>query len=249
MALLGPLGPRNGPRGLLSYSIFIYNLVGRTGFEPVTFSVSGRRAPAAPTARDDESLPGRARCCAAGTGARERASRTFATPPTQASIRGSPNRAMVLLSTNRVTAEIRSPSSVSTIIPCARNTEACGVLQVAAEGRLPVGPRLHQPVAPGTAPARDVAQEAGDRFGALELQRDWAAGEPASSVSSATTPSMSLPAKAVANRDAMSRSRAERGSGTAPGPGPGAGGHGGPGPLQRTGHRGLAAVQHVCHLG
>src|SRR4029077_16773926 len=31
--------------------------VGRTGFEPVTFSVSGRRAPAAPTARDDESLP------------------------------------------------------------------------------------------------------------------------------------------------------------------------------------------------
>jgi len=33
---------------------------------------------------------------------------------------------MVLLSTNRVTAEIRSPSSVSTIIPCARNTEACG---------------------------------------------------------------------------------------------------------------------------
>ena len=32
-------------------------MVGRTGFEPVTFSVSGRRAPAAPTARDDESLP------------------------------------------------------------------------------------------------------------------------------------------------------------------------------------------------
>ena len=28
------------------------DLVGRTGFEPVTFSVSGRRAPAAPTARD-----------------------------------------------------------------------------------------------------------------------------------------------------------------------------------------------------
>ena len=31
--------------------------VGRRGFEPLTFSVSGRRAPAAPTARDDESLP------------------------------------------------------------------------------------------------------------------------------------------------------------------------------------------------
>ena len=28
------------------------NLVGRTGFEPVTSSVSGKRAPAAPTARD-----------------------------------------------------------------------------------------------------------------------------------------------------------------------------------------------------
>ncbi len=32
-------------------------MVGRRGFEPLTFSVSGRRAPAAPTARDDESLP------------------------------------------------------------------------------------------------------------------------------------------------------------------------------------------------
>src|SRR5580704_16931430 len=32
-------------------------MVGRTGFETVTFSVSGRRAPAAPTAQDDESLP------------------------------------------------------------------------------------------------------------------------------------------------------------------------------------------------
>ena len=114
----GGMAPMASPR----YSNSLSKLVGRTGFEPVTFSVSGRRAPAAPTARDDESLPGRARCCATGTGARERASRTFATPPTQASIRGSPNRAMLLLSTNRVTAEIRSPSSVSTIIPCARNT-------------------------------------------------------------------------------------------------------------------------------
>jgi hypothetical protein len=48
-----------------------------------------------------------------------------ATLSTQASIRGSPNRAMVLLSTNRVTAEMRSPDSVSTIMPCARNTPAC----------------------------------------------------------------------------------------------------------------------------
>ena len=111
-----------------SYSIFLFNLVGRTGFEPVTFSVSGRRAPAAPTARDVESLPD------SGSGGvhhgelRWRAIQVlpagFATPPTQASIRGSPNRAMVLLSTNRVTAEIRSPDSVSTIIPCARNTWA-----------------------------------------------------------------------------------------------------------------------------
>jgi hypothetical protein len=35
----------------------MFVLVGGTGFEPVTFSVSGRRAPAAPTARDDASLP------------------------------------------------------------------------------------------------------------------------------------------------------------------------------------------------
>src|SRR6201985_2482872 len=57
------------PRANPGYSISLFNLVGRTGFEPVTFSVSGRRAPAAPTARDDESLPGRARWCATGTGA------------------------------------------------------------------------------------------------------------------------------------------------------------------------------------
>src|SRR6266576_1376871 len=45
------------PRGSFKlFDLFLY-LVGRTGFEPVTFSVSGRRAPAAPTARDDESLP------------------------------------------------------------------------------------------------------------------------------------------------------------------------------------------------
>ncbi len=51
------LGPRNGPKGCSRCSIILFDLVGRTGFEPVTFSVSGRRAPAAPTARDDESLP------------------------------------------------------------------------------------------------------------------------------------------------------------------------------------------------
>src|ERR1043165_9686439 len=48
--------PEWPPRVIPGYSIFLTNLVGRTGFEPVTFSVSGRRAPAAPTARDDESL-------------------------------------------------------------------------------------------------------------------------------------------------------------------------------------------------
>ena len=114
------------PEGCSRCSIYLYNLVGRTGFEPVTFSVSGRRAPAAPTARDDESLPD-SRSGGARHGAlRRRAIQVLPgqlrNPPTHASIRGSPNRAMVLLSTNRVTAEIRSPDSVSTIIPCARNT-------------------------------------------------------------------------------------------------------------------------------
>src|SRR4029453_835492 len=110
------------PRANSWYSNSLSKLVGRTGFEPVTFSVSGRRAPAAPTARDDESLP------ESGSGGVDHGERRwraiqvlpgFAIPPTQASIRGSPNRAMLLLSTNRVTAEIRSPDSVSTIIPCA----------------------------------------------------------------------------------------------------------------------------------
>ena len=43
----------------------------------------------------------------------------------------------------------------------------------------------------------------------------------ASSVSSVTTPSMSFPANAVANRVAISRSRAERGSGARSRSGPG----------------------------
>ena len=43
---------RNGPQGTFELFDFLYKLVGRTGFEPVTFSVSGRRAPAALTARD-----------------------------------------------------------------------------------------------------------------------------------------------------------------------------------------------------
>ena len=34
--------PRNGPKYCSSYSIYLFKLVGRTGFEPVTFSVSGK---------------------------------------------------------------------------------------------------------------------------------------------------------------------------------------------------------------
>jgi hypothetical protein len=34
------------------WAVMAFDLVGRTGFEPVTSSVSGKRAPAAPTARD-----------------------------------------------------------------------------------------------------------------------------------------------------------------------------------------------------
>jgi hypothetical protein len=53
-----PLGPPEWPpRAAPGLSASISYLVGDTGFEPVTFSVSGRRAPAAPIARDDASLP------------------------------------------------------------------------------------------------------------------------------------------------------------------------------------------------
>jgi hypothetical protein len=51
----GPGAEAASPRQVSSRDLRY--LVGGTGFEPVTFSVSGRRAPAAPTARDDESLP------------------------------------------------------------------------------------------------------------------------------------------------------------------------------------------------
>src|SRR6201990_638981 len=108
---------------------------------------------------------------------RERASRTFATPrllsehprqpePRHGAVVDEPRDSRDPLTLQRqhdhpVRAEYRS----------------LRILQVAAEGRLPIGPRLHQPVAPGTAPARDVAQETGDRLGALELQRDGRHGE------------------------------------------------------------------------
>jgi hypothetical protein len=39
-------------------------MVGRTGFEPVTSSVSGKRAPAAPTARDVRQADSDGRLCA-----------------------------------------------------------------------------------------------------------------------------------------------------------------------------------------
>jgi hypothetical protein len=42
MARLTSLGPRNGPKICSRYSISLSELVGRTGFEPVTSSVSGK---------------------------------------------------------------------------------------------------------------------------------------------------------------------------------------------------------------
>ncbi len=39
------LGPRNGPQGCSRYSIYFFKLVGRTGFEPVTSSVSEKFRP------------------------------------------------------------------------------------------------------------------------------------------------------------------------------------------------------------
>src|ERR1700750_2309342 len=166
------LAPGMAPKANTGYSIYFFKLVGRTGFEPVTFSVSGRRAPAAPTARDDESLPGRARCCATGTGAPRtrfphvRNPRLLSEHPRQPEPRH-----------GAVVDEPRDSRDPLTLQrqhdhPVRAEHRSLRILQVAAEGRLPIGPRPPQPVAPGTAPARDVAQETGDRLGALELQRD-----------------------------------------------------------------------------
>src|SRR5581483_3592741 len=46
---------------------------------------------------------------------------TGAVSPAQVSIGGRPNLPRILLSVNRVTAEMRAPESVRTIIPCAPN--------------------------------------------------------------------------------------------------------------------------------
>jgi len=44
------LAPGMAPRAYSNCSIYLFNLVGRTGFEPVTSSVSGKRSPAELTA-------------------------------------------------------------------------------------------------------------------------------------------------------------------------------------------------------
>jgi hypothetical protein len=92
-------------------------LVGRTGFEPVTSSVSGKRSPAeltAPVPRADATRGGPPP--RDGNYART-SGRAPSAPGYSASDPGSPNQLIRPLSTNLVIAEIRSPSSVSTTIP------------------------------------------------------------------------------------------------------------------------------------
>jgi hypothetical protein len=119
------LAPRRLPFWLPTWDRFS-KMVGRTGFEPVTSSVSGKRSPTeltAPIPRRDATR--------AGTPPRDassdlhRANQPQAAAQAASSVCGSPKRAITSLSMKRVIAEIRSPSSVSTIIPCPRNTGPC----------------------------------------------------------------------------------------------------------------------------
>jgi hypothetical protein len=184
--------------GLSPLDGFSKNGVGRTGFEPVTSSVSGKRSPAELTARvprrdvtradpppraaEGHAHPANPRCALPAQRSTVRLTATHLVPhpsryplrwagrrdprgrsrgslpgrwavvPARAgttahrhirkpgraaakgrktqraysSASGSPNAFIVSLSTKRVIAEIRSPSRVSTIIPCPPNTDPDG---------------------------------------------------------------------------------------------------------------------------
>ena len=82
-----------------------------------------------------------------------------------------------LLSTNRVSAEIRSPSNVSTISPCAWNTGACA--SAGSSRRRAARWPGSEPAGPAWPSARrSLAEEGGDGRRALILQRDRRHGEP-----------------------------------------------------------------------
>ena len=143
-----------GPRGVSSRAGNKKCLVGRTGFEPVTSSVSGKRSPTELTARvprrdatragtpprdasrdADDASPAttpqaddRVHCRTRRSRCRVGSAQQRQAPATAysaSSVCGSPNHSITTLSTKRVIAEIRPPSRVNTIIPCPPNTGSC----------------------------------------------------------------------------------------------------------------------------
>ena len=96
----------------------------------------------------------------------------------EASVRGRPKCGARPLSMKRVIAEIRSPSMVSTMMPCRCEIWARGVGHVAAERGLAVRPGRDQPGAPAAAVARALRQEARDRGRTLVLQVGGRHAEP-----------------------------------------------------------------------
>jgi len=84
---------------------------------------------------DGQEPPGRTRCCANGHQEQRSALPARSQPRLPASIRVSPTRAHGAVVDEPRDRRLRSPSSVSTIIPCARRNTKPADLEVAADGR------------------------------------------------------------------------------------------------------------------
>src|SRR5271166_211884 len=241
------------------------DLVGRTGFEPVTSSVSGKRSPAELTA-----LSASPRCYQSRTPLRA-AKATRARRVTDGS-RSTPlyipNGPAFPHTRRLIRQHLRQPEPGQVAVvheagdggnlvtfqgqhdqPVRAEHRRLAFLQVEPEGRLAVGPGRDQPVPSRTPPGVDVAQEAGDGLRALVLERDRRHREPGvvgqqrdhavdvvgGERGGEPRRDVPFPGRTRQRRPLPVRS----GQSTC---------HGGPGPLQCAVDRSLTASQHVRHL-
>ena len=94
------------------------------------------------------------------------------------SVRGRPKRLKTPESVKPVSAEMRSPSSVSTVSTLAWETRAVGVGDVGRDRRLGVGAGRDEAHRPSRPVAEYRLEEGGDRLVTLVLERQWRHRQP-----------------------------------------------------------------------
>ena len=154
--------------------------MGRTGFEPVTSSVSGKRSPAELTARNASPRCYQSRTPLCAPPAPRRPKTPPPWPPTIPGLHVRPSAGRL---GRRCPVQhlhqsyLPYPITLATVFAFGTADEYAGRMTrfpvpTAPEGRLAVVPGRDQPVASRTPPGVDVAQEAGDGLVSLVVQRD-----------------------------------------------------------------------------